>query len=53
MFECLLGNESDAEENESDVFGRGCQVAPSVILIPWLLVSLGAVGEMQNSVLRP
>lgn len=46
-FECVLGNESDAGGKECDAFGRRPQAAPSVILIPWLLVSLGAIWEMQ------
>lgn len=51
--ECVLGNESVAGEKEGDAFGRRLQVAPPVILTPWLLVSLGAVWEMQNSGLGP
>lgn len=53
VFECVLGNENVAGEKEGDAFGRRPQVAPSVVLTPWLLMSLGAVWEMQNSVLRP
>lgn len=51
MFECVLGIESDA--GGKDAFGRRAEVDPSVILTPWLLVSLGVTWEMQNSVLRP
>lgn len=43
VFECVLGDESDAGGKECDAFGRRPLVAPSVILTPWLLVSLGAV----------
>lgn len=50
--ECMLSNESGAGGKECHAFGRRPQVAPSVILTPWLLVSLGAVWEMPNSVLR-
>lgn len=53
VFECVLGNESDAEGKEWDASVRRPQAAPSVILTPWLLVSLGTIWEMQNSVLRP